>query len=186
MPMNSIINECKSKMDKAVSVLQDELKGFRTGRASPALVENIRVDYYGTMTPMKGLASISAPQPDSLMIKPFDAGAVGAIEKAIKTSDLSIAPILEGKFIRLNIPPLSEERRKQLVLQAKQAGEQAKVAVRNLRRDAIKQLEKGEKDKLFTEDDLDHGKKQIEDATKKSIEKVDEVVKHKSDEILHS
>jgi ribosome recycling factor len=186
MPMNVIINECKTKMDKAVSVLQDELKGFRTGRASPALVENIRVDYYGTMTPMKGVASISAPQPDSLVIKPFDAGALAAIEKAIKTSDLSIAPIVEGKFIRLNIPPLSEERRKQLVQQAKQSGEQAKVAVRNLRRDAIKHLEKGEKDKLFTEDDLDHGKKQVEEATKRSIERVDEVVRHKSDEILHS
>ena len=184
MPLTNVVNECKTKMEKAVTHLQDELKGFRTGRASPALVENLRADYYGTPTPFKQLASIAAPQADLIVIKPFDAGALGAIEKAIKTSDLSIAPILDGKLIRLNVPSLSEERRKQLVHQAKQAGEQAKISVRNIRRDVIKQLEKEEKDKVITEDDLEHGKKQVEDLTKKSVEKVDEVIKHKSDEIM--
>jgi ribosome recycling factor len=186
MPTQEVISETKTKMQKALEVLQGELKGFRGGRATPALVDHIRVEYYGSPTPLKSLATVSAPEADMLVIKPFDPAALKEIEKAIKSSDLSIAPVIEGKFIRLNIPPLSGERRKQLVQQAKQAGEQAKVAVRNLRRDAIKHLEKGEKDKLFTEDDLDHGKKQVEDATKKSIDKVDEVVKHKSDEILHS
>ncbi len=184
MSLTQVLNDCKAKMEKVVAHLQDELKGFRTGRASPALVENLRAEYYGTPTPFKQLAAIAAPQADLIVIKPFDAGALGAIEKAIKTSDLSIAPVLDGKLIRLNIPPLSEERRKQLVHQAKQAGEQAKVGVRNVRRDMIKQLEKEEKDKLVTEDDLDHGRKQIDDLTKKHVDKVDEVIKHKSDEIM--
>lgn len=184
MSLTQVVNECKAKMEKVVTHLQDELKGFRTGRASPALVENLRAEYYGTPTPFKQLAAIAAPQPDLIVIKPFDAGALSAIEKAIKTSDLSIAPVLDGKLIRLNIPPLSEERRKQLVHQAKQAGEQAKISVRNVRRDLIKQLEREEKDKQITEDDLDHGKKQIDDLTKKHVDKVDEVIKHKSDEIM--
>jgi ribosome recycling factor len=184
MPMNSIINECKSKMDKAVSVLQDELKGFRTGRASPALVENIRVDYYGTMTPMKGLASISAPQPDSLMIKPFDAGAVGAIEKAIKTSDLSIAPILEGKFIRLNIPPLSEERRKQTVKVLKDHLEQHKVALRNIRKDTLKHVAENEGKPGVSEDALKQSEEEIQSLTKKYEEQLDSAFDKKSKEVL--
>jgi len=184
MPINVIINECKTKMEKAVSVLQEEFKGLRTGRASPALVENIKVEYYGVPTPMKAVASISAPQADLIVIKPFDAGALAGIEKAIKTSDLSIAPMIDGKLIRLNVPSLSEERRKQLVHQAKQSGEQTKVSIRNIRRDVIKQLEKAENDKVITEDDLEHGKKQVEDLTKKHVEKVEEVVKHKSNEIM--
>jgi ribosome recycling factor len=171
-------------MEKAIQVLHDELKGFRTGRASPALVENIRVDYYGTQTPLNQLATLAAPQPDMIVIKPFDAGAVGEIEKAIKSSDLSIAPIVDGKFIRLNVPPLSEERRKQLVHQAKQVGEHAKVSIRNVRRDANKQLEREQKDKVITEDDQTAGKKQIDDMTKEYVDKVDESVKQKSDEIM--
>ena len=118
------------------------------------------------------------------MIKPFDAGALQGIEKAIKSSDLSIAPIVEGKFIRLTVPPLSEERRKQLVNQAKQTGENGKVSIRNVRRDANKHLEKEEKDSIITEDDLKAGKKRIDDLTKSYADKVDELVKHKSDEIL--
>jgi ribosome recycling factor len=184
MPTKQLIAECKSKMEKAVTVLQDELKGFRSGRASPTLVENIKVDYYGTPTPLKTLATISAPQADTLVIKPFDPGSIKEIEKAIKASDLSIAPILEGKFIRLSIPPLSEERRRQLVQQAKQAGEQTKIGIRNVRRDVIKQLEKEEKDKTITEDDMDIGKKQVDDLTKEFTDKVDGVVRHKSDEIM--
>jgi len=184
MPTKQLIAECKAKMEKTVAVLHDELKAFRSGRASPALVENIRVDYYGAATPLKSLATISAPQADTLVIKPFDPTSVKEIEKAIKNSELSIAPIVEGKFIRLNIPPLSEERRKQLVHQAKQAGEQTKISVRNVRRDAIKELEKEQKDKTITEDDLDHGKKQLDDLTKEYSDKVDGLVKHKSDEIM--
>jgi ribosome recycling factor len=184
MPVKEIVSDAESKMKKAIEVLHDELKAFRTGRASPGLVEHIKVEYYGTPTPIKSLATISAPQVDTLVVKPFDPASVKDIEKAIRISDLSIAPIVEGKIIRLNIPPLSEERRKQLVNQAKHTGEQTKVGLRNIRRDANKHLEKKQKDKLITEDDLQNGKKQIDDITKEYVDKADEAVKHKSDEIM--
>jgi ribosome recycling factor len=147
-------------------------------------VENIKVDYYGSPTPLKQIATLATPQVDMIVIKPFDPSSLKDIEKAIKNSDLSIAPIVDGKLIRLNIPPLSEERRKQLVGQAKQMGEQAKVSIRNIRREANKQLEKQQKNKVITEDDLDKGKKQVDDITKECVDKVDIIVKNKSDEIL--
>lgn len=184
MPTKGIVEENKSKMDKAVEVLQDELKAVRTGRASTGLVENIRADYYGTPTPLKTIASLSTPQHDMILIKPFDPGSVKEIEKAIKNSDLSLAPIVDRGLIKLSIPPLNEERRRELVGQVKQMSEQTKISVRNIRRDAIKHLEKQQKDKTITEDDLQHGKKQIDDTTKEYIDKIDEVVKHKSDEIM--
>ena len=184
MPTKEIVSEAESKMKRAVEVLHDELKTVRTGRASTGLVDNIKVDYYGTPTPLKQLATLATPQADMIVIKPFDPASVKEIEKAIKSSDLSIAPVVEGKFIRLNVPPLSEERRLQLVAQTKQTGEQAKIGIRNIRRDANKQLEKQQKDKLITEDDLQYGKKQIDDVTKEYVDKVDELVKHKSDEIM--
>jgi len=184
MATQPVISESKSKMQKAVDVLQDDLKSFRGGRATPALVEHIKVDYYGSPTPLRSLATISAPEVDMLVIKPFDPASVKDIEKAIKSSDLSIAPVVEGKFIRLNIPSLSEERRKHLVQQAKQAGEQTKVSIRNIRRDANKSLEKQEKDKQITEDDLDQAKKQIDDITKEFSDRVDSIVARKSNEIL--
>ena len=184
MPIKEIIFENKQKMEKAVEVLQDELKAVRTGRASTSLVDNIKVDYYGTPTPLKQIATMAAPQADMIVIKPFDPASVKDIEKAIRSSDLSIAPVVDGKLIRLNLPPLSEERRRQLVQQAKQTGEQTKISIRNIRRDANKHLEKEEKDKLITEDDLQTGKKQIDDVTREYTEKVDAVVKNKSDEIM--
>jgi ribosome recycling factor len=184
MPVKNIIDESNNKMNKAVDHLHDELKGLRTGRASTGLVENIKVECYGSLMPLKQLATLAAPQPDSIIIKPFDPSGLHDIEKAIKNSDLSIAPITEGKMIRLNIPPLSEERRNQIVNQAKQAGEQSKVGIRNIRRDAIKELEKEEKEKTITEDDLKKGKEQADDITKKHTDKVDEIVKQKADEIL--
>jgi ribosome recycling factor len=147
-------------------------------------VENIKVDYYGTPTPLKQLATLAAPQPDMIVIKPFDPASIKEIEKAIKTSELSLAPIVDGKIIRINIPPLTEERRKQLVGQVKQIGEQAKIGVRNIRRDANKHLETEEKGKLITEDDLEKGNKQIDDITKQYTDKIDAAVKHKSDEIM--
>ena len=184
MSVETIVSENKSKMDKAVGVLQHELRGFRTGRASTALVDGIAVDYYGTSTPLKQLASVATPQADLIVIKPFDGGALQGIEKALKTSDLNLAPMIDGKFIRLNVPSLSEERRKQLVQQAKQTGEHAKVSIRNIRRDSIKHLEKEEKDKVITEDDVTQGKKKVEDATKSFVQSVEDLVKHKSTEIL--
>ena len=184
MPTKEIISESKAKMKKAVEILQDELKAVRTGRASTAIVENMKVDYYGTPTLLKQMATLATPQADMIVIKPFDPASVKDIEKAIKNSDLSIAPIVDGKLIRLNVPPLSEERRKQLVQQAKQMGEQTKVSIRNIRRETNKQLEKEQKDKLITEDDLQVGKKQTDDITREYTDKVDEVVKNKSDEIM--
>ena len=184
MATQAVVSESRAKMQKAIDVLLDELKGFRGGRATPALVDHIRVEYYGSPTPLKSLATISAPEAVMLVIKPFDPASLKEIEKAIKSSDLSIAPVIEGKFIRLNIPPLSGERRKQLVQQVKQAGEQAKVSIRNIRRDANKTLEKQEKDGDITEDDRDSAKKQIEDITKEFTDKADGVVAYKTDEIL--
>jgi len=184
MPVKEIVDECESKMKKAVEVLHNELKTVRTGRASTGLVENMKVDYYGTATPLKQMATLATPQPDMIVIKPFDPASVREIEKAIRSSDLSIAPVVDGKLIRLNIPPLSEERRRQLAAQAKQTGEQTKVSIRNIRREANKQLEKEQKDKLITEDDLEKGKKQIDDVTKEYTEKVDSIIKDKSDEIM--
>lgn len=184
MLTKQIVTENENKMKKAMEHLHDELKGLRTGRASTGLVENIRVDYYGNPTALKQLAMLAAPAADMIVIKPFDAGSLKDIEKAIKNSDLSIAPVIDGKVIRLNIPPLSEERRRQLVNQAKQAGEQSKVTLRNIRRDSIKYLEQQEKAKAITEDDLDKGKKQIDDITKEYTEKIDQNIKIKSDEIM--
>jgi ribosome recycling factor len=184
MPTKETVSQTESKMKKALDALHDELKAVRTGRASTALVENIKADFYGTPTPLKQMATLATPQLDVIVIKPFDPGSVREIEKAIKSSDLSIAPVVDGKIIRLNFPPLSGERRTQLVQQAKQVGEQTKVVIRNVRRDANKHLEQLEKDKTITEDDLEHGKKLIDDKTKFYTDKIDEVVKHKTDEIM--
>jgi len=184
MPTKELVSQTESKMKKALDALHDELKTVRTGRASTALVENIKADFYGAPTPLKQMATLATPQADMIVIKPFDPASVREIEKAIKSSDLSISPVVDGKIIRLNIPPLSGERRTQLVQQAKQVGEQTKVVIRNLRRDANKHLEQLEKDKTITEDDLEHGKKLIDDKTKFYTDKIDEVVKHKTDEIM--
>jgi ribosome recycling factor len=184
MPTKETVSQTESKMKKALDALHDELKAVRTGRASTALVENIKADFYGTPTPLKQMAALATPQLDMIVIKPFDPSSVREIEKAIKSSDLSIAPVVDGKIIRLNFPPLSGERRTQLVQQAKQVGEQTKVVIRNVRRDANKHLEQLEKDKTITEDDLEHGKKLIDDKTKFYTDKIDEVVKHKTDEIM--
>ena len=184
MPTKERVAETEGKMGKAVEVLHDELRTVRTGRASTGLVENMRVEYYGSATPLKQLATIAAPQADMIVIKPFDPSSVKDIEKAIKNSNLSLSPMVEGKLIRLNIPPLSEERRRQLAGQVKQLGEQAKVSIRNIRRDANKHLEQQQKNKVITEDDLEKGKKQIDDVTKDYTNKIDEMVKHKSDEIM--
>jgi ribosome recycling factor len=184
MPTKETVSDTESKMKKALEILHDELKAVRSGRASTGLVENIKADFYGTPTPLKQMATLATPQADMIVIKPFDPASVKEIEKAIRNSDLSIAPIIDGKIIRLNIPALSEERRRQLVQQAKQNGEQSKVTIRNIRRDAIKHLEKQQKDKIITEDDLEKGKKQIDDITKQYTDKVDEVIQHKSDEIM--
>ena len=184
MPTRKIVDEHSKNMDKAVEFLRNELKSVRTGRAAPGLVEHLTVDYYGSPTPLKSLATIAAPEPQSLLIKPFDIGCLKDIEKAIKNSELSLAPIVDGKMIRLNLPPMSEERRKQVAQQVKQMGEKTKISIRNIRRDAIKQLEDAEKSKLISEDERDKGKEEIEKITKKHVDATDEVIKQKADEIM--
>lgn len=184
MSIKVILDSHKKNMDKALDHLKQELRGVRTGRASTGLVEHLRVEYYGNPTPLNQLAALSVPEPSSILIKPFDPACLKEIEKAIRSSDLSLSPISDGKVIRLNIPPLSEERRKQLVNQVKQMGEQSKVSIRNIRRDGIKHIEDEEKKKHISEDDRDKGKKEVENYTKDSIAKIDEVVKVKSDEVM--
>ncbi len=184
MSAKAILAQHEKNMERTVEVLRNELRGLRGGRASPGLVEHLMVEYYGTPTPLRQLATIACPEPASLVIKPFDAGCIKDIEKAIRASELSLAPIVESKMIRLNIPPLSEERRKQIVNQVKQLGERSKVSIRNIRRDAIKQLEDEEDAKRITEDDRDKSKKEADDMTKKYTDQVDHVVKAKSDEVM--
>lgn len=184
MATREIISESQGRMEKVLEFLRSELRGVRTGRASAGLVENIKVNYYGADTPLKQLATLAAPQADMIVIKPFDPASVKDVERAIKNSDLSIAPIVDGKIIRLNVPSLSGERRKQLVSHIRQMAEQAKVSVRNIRRDANKQLEQAEKDKVITEDELQISKKDVDGLTKKFTDKIDSAVKAKSDEIM--
>ena len=171
-------------MEKVLVHLRNELKSVRTGRASPGLVEHLMVEYYGSPTPLKQIANVAAPEAAMLVIKPFDPAGLKDIEKAIKNSDLSLAPMSDGKIIRLNIPPLSEERRKQIVGQVKQMAEQAKVSIRNIRRDANKQLDDEQKNKAISEDDRDKGKKDADNNTKEYVDKIDDAAKAKSEEIM--
>ncbi len=184
MPTQKIIAEHESSMKKTVEFLQTELRSVRTGRASAGLVENLSVEYYGSPTPLKQMATIATPDADMIIIKPFDPASLKDIEKAIKNSDLSLAPMLDGKVVRLSVPPLSGERRDQLAQQVKQMGEKTKVSIRNIRRDANKILDEEQKNKVITEDDRDKGKKDIDNLTKKFTDKIDVVVKGKSEEIM--
>ena len=180
MDSDEILLDAEDRMDKAVKVLGDKYRGRRTGRANPGRVESIRVDYYGATTPLKQLANISAPEPDLLVIKPFDANAMSDIEKAIQKSDVGIHPSSDGRLIRLQVPPLSEERRQQLVARAKEVAEESRVAIRNVRRDANKDAEKLQKDKEISEDDLKKLKEDIQNLVKTYEKKVDEALKDKS------
>lgn len=184
MPVKQIVEEHKQHMAKAVEFLQNELRSVRTSRASTGLVENLMVDYYGNKTPLKQLATIATPEAAAIVIKPFDPASLKDIEKAVRNSDLSLSPIADGKIIRLSIPPLSVERRTQLSQQVKQMGEKTKVSVRNIRRDANKKLDEEQKSKVITEDERDKGKKDVDELTKEYAEKVDAVIKAKSDEIM--
>ncbi len=184
MPTQKIISEHENAMRKAVEFLQQELRAVRTGRASTGLVDNLSVEYYGSPTPLKQLATVAVPEPDTIIIKPFDPSSVKEIEKAIRNSELSLAPIADGKVVRLNIPPLSVERRDQLVNQVKQMGEKSKVSIRNIRRDANKALDDEQKAKGITEDQRDKGKKDIDNLTKKYADRIDGIIKTKSDEIM--
>jgi ribosome recycling factor len=172
-------------MIKALDYLKKELKGMRTGRASTALVEFLKVDYYGEMQDLKNIAAISVPEPTQLLIKPFDPGSMGAIKKAIETSGLGLNPMAEGKQFRLNLPPLSGDRRKQLVAHCKKMAEETKVAIRNARRDGNKHAEALEKNpaKHVSEDEIKTLKEEVQELLKKYEKDTDEMVGKKSKEI---
>jgi ribosome recycling factor len=181
---DDILLETDDRMEKAVEHLITEFRGIRSGRATPGLVENIRVEYYGTQQPLKATASVAIPEPRMILIKPFDPSSLKDIEKAIQASDLGIPPQSDGKLIRLEIPPLSEERRKQIAGLIKEKAEDARVAIRNVRRDGNRQADQAEKDKAISEDQQHDLKDEIQDLTKKYEEKVDEALKRKTDEIM--
>lgn len=184
MSYEEILLETEEKMEKASNVFSDELKGIRTGRATPGLIENIRADYYGSPTPLKQMASISVPEPRMLVVKPFDVSVIKSIEKAILKSDLGMTPNSDGKILRLQVPALSEERRKQIVNQVKDLAEKAKISIRNVRRDSNRQADQLEKNSEISEDDCKSLKDEIQELTKKFEEKVNDSFDKKQKEIL--
>ena len=184
MPVDDILLDCEEHMEKTTEHLQHELRGIRTGRASPALVEDIRVDYYGSPTPMKSIASIQVPEATQLLIKPFSPQDIKAIEKAINDSKIGLSPHSDGRQIRLTLPALSQERRLQLAGQCKGHAEAAKISIRNARRDANKLIDGEQKGGLMTEDEADAGKEQVQTLTKQYEAKVDDVIEHKRKEVM--
>jgi len=179
-----VFEECHDKMRKAVTHLQQEFAGIRTGRATPGLVEKLKVDAYGSESPLQQLAGISVPEPRMLVISPYDKGTVKAIEKAIQASDLGINPSNDGQVVRLVFPPLTEDRRKELVKLVKQRAEEGRVAVRNIRRQARHDLEALEKDGDLSKNDLDRAEKDLEKLTHGVIDDVDQMLEHKEQELL--
>ncbi len=167
MSPDEVLVDAEERMEKAISVLKHSLSGIRTGRATPGLVDSVRVEAYGSQSPLKQLASINAPEPNQLVIRPYDASTIKDIEKAIVASDLGLNPQNDGKIIRLNIPPLSTDVRKKMVARIKELAEESKIAVRSIRRDANKAIETAEKDKKISEDDRDRMKEEVQELTKK-------------------
>ena len=183
MTVDSALKAASEKMDKAIAVLKDELSGVRTGRATPALLQRVVVDYYGTPVPIQQLASFSVPEPRTLVISPFDRNAIASMEKAIMSSDLGITPGNDGTVIRLSFPPLTEERRKELIKLVHHRGEEGRVAVRNIRRHSKEELEKLEREGGISEDDLVRSEKELQKLTDKHISDIDDVVAHKDAEL---
>jgi len=184
MTNDEILFDAEERMEKAVNVYRDELRGLRTGRATPALVDMLRVEYYGSPTPLRQLAQISTPDPQQIVIRPFDPGCLKDIEKAIRSSDLGMSPNNDGKMIRLTVPTMSGEQRQKMVARIKKSGEEAKVAIRNIRRDANKHFDQAEKAKEMTEDERDKGKEDVQELTKRYEDKVGELIDKKSKEVL--
>ncbi len=184
MSIEEIALEAEERMEKSVSLLEDQLKGLRTGRAHTGLVDSIRVMYYGSPTPLKQLANLSTPEPQQILIRPFDQTSIGDIIKAIQASELGLNPNSDNKVVRLNVPPLSVEQRKKLANRVKELAEEARVAIRNIRRDANKQADQEQTDKVLTEDDTSRCKEEIQTLTKRFEGKVNEVADRKTSEIL--
>lgn len=179
-----VLMAAEEKMDKCVEFLQQELSGLRTGKASPSLVENITVDYYGTASRLRDISNISTPEPRLIVISPFDPSSLGAIEKAITGANIGITPMNDGRLIRVPIPELSEERRKELVKVAGRTTEEQRVAVRNVRREANDQLKALQKDGKITEDDRDESLEEIQKLTDSHIKKMDEMLSAKEAEVM--
>ena len=184
MSIEEIALEAEERMEKSINLLADQLKGIRTGRANVGLVDSIRVEYYGSSTPLKQLARLSTPEPQQILIQPFDQSAVGDIIKAIQTSPLGLTPNSDNKVIRLNVPSLSVEQRRKLEARVKELAEEARISIRNIRRDANKAADTETSDKVLTEDDNEKAKEEIQALTKQYEGKVNAMAEKKAAEIL--
>ena len=182
--LKDVYKEADDRMKGAIESLDDDLAGIRTGRAHPALIEKLPVEYYGAQTPLVQLAAISVPEPRSLLIRPFDPATLRTIERSIQASDLGLTPNNDGKQIRLNLPPLTEERRRDLVKLVHNRLEEARVAIRNVRRDMIKDLREFEQEKLISEDDLKKGEEELQKITDHRIQEINLIGEKKEKEIL--
>ena len=183
MSSDDVLLDAEERMDKAISVLSHNLSGIRTGRANPGLVDSLKVDVYGSSTPLKQLASIGTPEPQQIVIRPYDAATIKEIEKAIVAGDLGQN---DGRIIRLNVPPLSTEVRKKMVSRIKELSEESKVSIRNIRRDANKAIDNAEKAKEISEDDRDRMKEEVQELTKKFEAQAAELAKNRESEVLDS
>ena len=184
MPVDDILLDAEERMEKAADVFRQQLTGIRTGRANPGLVDSLRVEVYGSPTPIKALASVGAPEPNQIVVRPFDPGTIKDIEKAIQTSDLGFNPQSDGRVIRIIIPPLSADVRRKMSARIKELAEEARVAIRNVRRDANKSADQGEKDKLFSEDERDALKDEIQELTKKYEDQANDAAKTREAEVM--
>lgn len=184
MSVDEIILDTEERMDKAISVLKNSLAGIRTGRATPGLVDSVRVEVYGSHSPIKQLASIGAPEPNQLVIRPYDTSIIKDIEKAIVASDLGLNPQNDGRLIRINIPPLSTDVRKKMVARIKELTEESKIAIRSIRRDANKTIETAEKEKSISEDERDSLKEEIQELTKKYEAEASDLAKAREHDVM--
>ena len=184
METKEIIDDATQRMEKAIEVLRKNLSGIRTGRANPGLVDSLRVDVYGSPTPIKQVAQVGAPEPTQIVIRPYDASIIKEIEKAIVASDLGFNPQSDGRVVRINIPPLSTDVRKKMVSRIKELSEEAKISIRNVRRDANKAADQAEKDKVVSEDQRDDVKDEIQELTKKYENDVVDIAKAREAEVL--
>jgi len=184
MSTDTIITDSKERMEKAIEVLKKNLSGIRTGRANPGLVDSLRVDVYGSPTPIKQVAQVGAPEPTQIVIRPYDAGIIKEIEKAIVASDLGFNPQSDGRVVRINIPPLSTDVRKKMVSRIKELTEDAKIAIRNVRRDGNKAAEQAEKDKEVSEDQRDDIKDKVQDLTKQFESQASDIAKTRESEVM--
>lgn len=184
MSVEDILMDTEDRMDKALGVLKNNLAGIRTGRATPGLLDSVKVTIYGSQTPLKQLASVGAPEPQQLVIRPFDSSTIKEIEKAIVASELGLNPQSDGRIIRINIPPLSTDVRKKLVARIKDLSEESRVSIRNVRRDSNKAIDTEEKDKLISEDDRDKAKEAVQELTKKFESSVTDLARNRETDVM--